>query len=110
VSRDTRGNEENIMKINGSTEIPRLERAGSGKAEAAHPPGAPRTGADSVSLSDLASRLQSLESEMTAGEPFDAARVEEIKQAIREGRFKVNAEVVADRLIESMKELLARKA
>ena len=97
------------MKINGPTDTPRVERTGSGKAEAARAPGASKAETDSVSLSDLASRLQSLESEMAAGQPFDAGRVEEIKQAIRDGRFKVNAEVVADRLIESMKELLARK-
>jgi negative regulator of flagellin synthesis FlgM len=97
------------MKINGPADAPRLERTNSGKPEAARPGGTANADGETVTLSDLASRLQSLESEMAAGQPFDAARVEEIKQAIRDGRFKVNAEVVADRLIESMKELLARK-
>jgi negative regulator of flagellin synthesis FlgM len=36
----------------------------------------------------------------------DAARVAELKQAISEGRFKVNAEAVADRLIDTVKELI----
>jgi negative regulator of flagellin synthesis FlgM len=98
------------MKINGPIDAPRLERAGNGKSDAPRASGAAKAGAETVSLSELANRLQALESEVAAGQPFDAARVEEIKQAIREGRFKVNAEVVADRLIESMKELLARKA
>lgn len=98
------------MKINGPADAPRLERTNSAKPEAARPGGTAKAGGETVTLSELASRLQSLESEMAAGQPFDAARVEEIKQAIRDGRFKVNAEVVADRLIESMKELLARKA
>ena len=97
------------MKINGPADTPRLERTSSGKPEAARPDGTVKADGWSVKISDLASRLQSLESELAAGQPFDAARVEEIKQAIRDGRFKVNAEVVAERLIESMKELLARK-
>lgn len=99
------------MKIHGSTDPHRPERAGGGKTDAARPAaGTPNAASASVSLSDLASRLQSLESELAAGAPFDAARVDEIKQAIRDGQFKVNAEVVADRLIESLKELLAKKA
>lgn len=99
------------MKIHGSTDALRPERTGSGKTDAARPAtGKPNAESASVSLSDLASRLQSLESEMAAGAPFDAARVDEIKQAIRDGQFTVNAEVVADRIIESMKELLAKKA
>lgn len=37
---------------------------------------------------------------------FDARRVDEIKAAIREGRFQVNAEVVAGKLLASANELL----
>jgi negative regulator of flagellin synthesis FlgM len=95
------------MKINGPTDSPRPAAGGADKPRESRPAKAAGESA-SVSLSDLASRLQSLESDL-AGQPFDAARVEELKQAIRDGRFKVNAEVVADRLIESMKELLAKK-
>lgn len=99
------------MKINGPTDNPRLDRVSGGKTEGARAAPAPAAGtAANVSLSELASKLQSLESELAAGAPFDAARVDEIKQAIRDGHFKVNAEVVADRLIESMKELLAKTA
>jgi len=36
----------------------------------------------------------------------DSARVDAIKQAISEGRFNVNSEVVADRLVASVKEYL----
>jgi negative regulator of flagellin synthesis FlgM len=95
------------MKINGPTDSPRPAASGAEKPRESRPAKAAGEGA-SVSLSDLASRLHSLESDL-ANQPFDAARVEELKQAIRDGRFKVNAEVVADRLIESMKELLAKK-
>ena len=37
---------------------------------------------------------------------FDAGKVAEIKAAIREGRFQVNAEVVAGKLLASANELL----
>ncbi|MCX7898468.1 MAG: flagellar biosynthesis anti-sigma factor FlgM [Rhodocyclaceae bacterium] len=42
----------------------------------------------------------------TAAAPFDAARVAEIKQAIREGRFAVSPDKIAERLLESVRELL----
>ena len=98
------------MKISGPTDSPRFDRVGGAKADSTRSTSPQKSDSASVSLSDLASRLQSLESEMAAGAPLDAARVDEIKQAIRDGRFKVNPEVVADRLIESLKELLAKKA
>jgi negative regulator of flagellin synthesis FlgM len=37
---------------------------------------------------------------------FDAGKVAEIKAAIREGRFQVNAEVVAGKLLASANQLL----
>jgi negative regulator of flagellin synthesis FlgM len=71
---------------------------------------APQAGAEKVHLSPLSSQLQALDPGQAADGVFDAARVQEIKQAITEGRFKVNADVVADRLLETVKELLqARK-
>lgn len=37
---------------------------------------------------------------------FDSAKVDRIAQAIREGRFAVNAEAIADKLIANAQELL----
>lgn len=70
------------------------------KASAAQP-AATATAQEAVSLSQLAGTLQ-------AGEqpPVNTARIQEIKQAISEGRFKINPEAIADRLIESARELL----
>jgi negative regulator of flagellin synthesis FlgM len=39
--------------------------------------------------------------------PVDSSRVQEIKQAIAEGRFRVNPEAIADRLISTAQELIA---
>jgi len=38
---------------------------------------------------------------------FDAEKVARIAQAIRDGKFQVNAEAIADKLIANAKELLA---
>ncbi|QKS28547.1 MAG: hypothetical protein FAZ92_00379 [Accumulibacter sp.] len=64
----------------------------------------PATGAATeVHLSELAAQLQS---PGDAGS-FDSGRVAEIKQAITEGRFTINAEAIAERLITSASELVA---
>jgi len=45
-----------------------------------------------------------------AGVPVvNGAQVQAIKDAISEGRFKVDSEVVADRLLSSVKELLLQR-
>jgi negative regulator of flagellin synthesis FlgM len=62
-----------------------------------------------VQLSDLGARLSQLESQF-AGADFDVKKVEEVRAAIAEGRFKVNAEAVADKLLASVSELLGKKS
>ena len=42
--------------------------------------------------------------------PFDAAKVEEIKTAIAEGRFKINVDAIADGLIAMARELIEEKS
>lgn len=39
----------------------------------------------------------------------DALRVQEIRQAIAEGRFEINASAIADRLINSARELIGSR-
>jgi negative regulator of flagellin synthesis FlgM len=40
---------------------------------------------------------------------FDSAKVERIAQAIRDGKFSVNPEKIAEKLIQNAEELLARR-
>lgn len=61
------------------------------------------TSNDSVQLS---TQLQNIEKNFANGEVFNTARVEEIKQAISEGRFVVNPEKIADRLLETARDLI----
>ncbi len=58
-----------------------------------------------VALSPAASLLSRV-----ADDPsFDADKVERIAAAIREGKFQINAEAIADKLIVNAEELLGRK-
>lgn len=41
---------------------------------------------------------------------FDAAKVERVAQAIRDGSFRVDAEAIADKLIANAQELLGRRS
>lgn len=61
---------------------------------------------DKVDIGPLSSQLQALESGLENVQVVDTARVEAIKQAISEGRFRVNPDVVADRLLTTVKELV----
>lgn len=62
--------------------------------------------ASSVQLSDMSSKLAEMEAIAAKSDPFDAQKVDAIKDAISEGRFKVNPEKVADKLIASVREML----
>jgi negative regulator of flagellin synthesis FlgM len=56
----------------------------------------------------LSGALATLKAGMNADEAFDAKRVEQVRAAIADGSFKVNAKVVADKVIASNLEALAR--
>lgn len=60
----------------------------------------------SVTLSTMASQLKSLETAIAAEDVYDAEKVESIKNAIRDGHFKVNSEKVADGLIATVQALI----
>jgi negative regulator of flagellin synthesis FlgM len=70
---------------------------------------APATGTD-VHLGSTAAQLQKMESSMASTPVVDAAKVEQIKQAISQGRFQINSGVVADNLIQSVTDLISAKA
>ena len=56
-----------------------------------------------VTLSNTASSL------LGGADPaFDAKKVESVKQSIEDGSYKVDPEVIADKLISNAKELLVR--
>ncbi len=84
-----------IESSNKTASTPLAVRAPStGKANSA--------GKDDVQLSALSAELSAVDDEQS----FDAARVSEIKQAIADGRFTINAGAIADRLIASARQLV----
>ena len=69
----------------------------------------PSPAESNVHISPQSSQLQRAESSASSSSVVDTGRVQEIKQAINDGSFKVNPEVVADRLLETVRELLDSK-
>jgi len=56
------------------------------------------------------SSVSTLKAEGADEASFDAAKVERIANAIREGRFEVNAGAIANKLIANAQELLGRSS
>lgn len=91
------------MKINGLTEPQRPDtlRPAAAKPGAAETPATglkavPRAGLGQVSVS------------IPSVQPFDSAKVERIKEAIRSGEFQVDSAMVAHQLLTSVNELFRR--
>ncbi|MFZ3222142.1 MAG: flagellar biosynthesis anti-sigma factor FlgM [Rugosibacter sp.] len=57
----------------------------------------------------VTTHLQQTSNLISAEAPFDSQRVAEIRQAIAEGRFEINASKIADRLITDVRESLAKE-
>lgn len=71
-----------------------------------------KSGSEPVSALEPSATVR-LSSQLAPGDEagradFDQAKVERIAQAIRDGRFQVNAEVIADKLIANAQELLPK--
>ena len=93
------------MKIDAlNNALPPAATTGKAKAAAAKAPEKPAASDDDVKLSAASSTLTA-----SAGDSASAARIQEIRQAIAEGRFQINAGAIADGLIESARELARHK-
>lgn len=73
----------------------------------AGPAKAGAVGSEKVQLSSLSASLQKAEAVIAKTPVVDPQRVEEIKRAIANGEFKVDAGRIADSLIASVREMLA---
>lgn len=103
------------MKIDKPSKPLPASLAGEGAAHAAakgksNPSVAQQSGDTSVSLGSTAAQLHSMESSMANTPVVNAAKVAEIKQAISEGRFRVNPEAVAGRLLDTVRDLIGNRA
>lgn len=85
---------DNTLKTTGAgntSSRPRVERTAKEGASAGE-----------VNLSSASTQLANA----NGGAPINSARIAEIKQAISEGRFKINADAIADGLIDTARSLL----
>lgn len=67
------------------------------------------SGNGQVALSPLSARLQELQTQIASSPVVDAQRVAEIRQAIADGRFKVDPDRIADGLLNSVRAMLAKE-
>lgn len=93
------------MKIGPLENKPAVAPASAERKGAAAPAAPSAEASAKVELSSAASLISGTPTDAT----FDAAKVERIAQAIRDGKFEVNPEVIADKLIVNAQELLGRK-
>jgi len=58
------------------------------------------TQGDTVSITDMAGRLRSLEQKLANQSEVDQSHVNEVRDAISRGEYKVNPERVADKMMD----------
>ena len=80
-----------------------------GKTAGTQAPAPASPARDKVEITTVSAQLAQLEKMLGDVGIVDAARVASIKQAIAEGRFKVDSEVVADKLLATVREYLANQ-
>ncbi len=97
------------MKIDNPVKSAAGLPSGDGRARSAKE--SPKTqgttgGGEKVEISSLSARMQQMEEVISNTPVVDSAKVDEIKQAISDGHFKVDTGKVADGLIESVRQML----
>lgn len=98
------------MKIDNRIPAPTAAKltAAKGKATAkAGSPPAPQ--GDSLTLTESSTQVRMLEADLAQIDVTDTQKIASVKDALAKGTFEVNAEVVADRLIDHTKETLRKR-
>lgn len=96
-----------LMKIDASRTSPTSSAAAPQKAPLQNATN-PVATASPVADASVTTHLQKTGGASSAEAPFDSQRVAEIRQAIAEGRFQINADKIADRLIGDVRDFLAQ--
>ena len=97
------------MKINDSIKKPATLGTGTAQAAPGKSAGKAAPAAATPDNVHLSSQLKALTEQVAGASVFDTKKVEEIKAAITDGRFQVNAEKVAEGLMESVKDLIHKR-
>ena len=96
------------MKIGPLEPKPQVAPATSERKAASTPAKASTSGTTEASAHVELSSTASTLATGSADGSFDAEKVQRISQAIRDGKFKVNPEAIADKLIANAQELLGK--
>jgi negative regulator of flagellin synthesis FlgM len=98
------------VKIDKRITPPAAAKVSAAKGKGAGKAAAPAAGgSDSLTLTESSARIRSLESQLASVDIADASKIEAVKSALANGSFTVDAEVVADRLIDHTKEALRKR-
>ncbi len=98
------------MKIDKRIPAPTATKLGAAKGKATAKAGsAPAPQGDSLTLTESSTQVRMLEAELAQIDVTDTQKIASVKDALAKGTFEVNAEVVADRLIDHTKETLRKR-
>ena len=98
------------MKIDKRITPPAAAKVSSAKGKGAGKASTPAAGgSDSLTLTESSTRIRTLESQLASVDVTDVSKVESVKAALADGSFTVDAEVVADRLIDHTKETMRKR-
>lgn len=97
------------MKINSAIPSPASLPKARTQAAASWSGRAAATNTAAAGDAAAASNLQSTAFVRSAAAPFDSQRVAEIREAIAQGQLQIDAEKIADRLIEDVRDQLGKK-
>ncbi len=98
------------MKIDKRVTPPATSKVAASKTQPAGKPAAPAASkSDTVTLTQSSTRIRALESQLASVDISNTSKVQAVKAALDSGQFAVDAEVVADRLIDHTKESLRKR-
>lgn len=97
------------MKIDKRITPPAAAKASAVKGKGGKSSAPAAGGGDSLTLTESSTHIRALESQLASVDVTDLGKVESVKAAIADGSFTVDAEVVADRLIDHTKEALRKR-
>lgn len=92
-----------IKSVNQNLVNNRLNDSGNGSPKNAGAQNASQSNvsADKVTLTDVSTQVQTLEKQAAASTVDNSAKIEELKAAIKDGTYQVDAEKVANKLIQT---------
>jgi negative regulator of flagellin synthesis FlgM len=104
-------NKEKLMKIENVIRPPAIIRGKESRSAPARPMQADKSAiSDQVNLTATAEKMSQLEGNLSEVEVSDQAKIEAIRQAIAEGRFKVDEQAVAENLVQETLANISRHA